>query len=695
MASPSSPWLQHTWALFLEERERWLLWLPVFLGMGIAIYFVLPSEPDWRFGAIALLLLASLVALWPAGRLWLLPALFVSGGITIAALRTLSVAAPLVVESLGPLRLEGTLLAVDSGDSGTRLVLQDLMLEGVPPEQTPFKVRLRAGRAAADLLPGSRLSMTAELMPPPPPAEPGAFDFGRQAYFDQLGAVGFSYGLPSVVGQSEAQGWALWWSELRNTISKRVRAVLADDTGTVSDALITGERTAISEAMLQAYRDSGLAHLLSISGLHVSLIAGLIFLVVRGGLSLVPPIALRFPIKKWAAVVAGLTMPFYLFLVGASVPTQRSCLMVLLVLLAVLLDRRALSMRLIAWAAVVVLLVAPESLLSASFQMSFAAVTVLIAAYENYSQRAPRERGWTQRLWLYVAGVAVTSLLASAATTPFAVFHFNRIALYGVFANLVAVPLTAFWIMPLILLTYLLLPFGLEEIALVPLGWGVDVINSAAVFIASWPGAALLVPAMPLWGLLCVTVGGLWICLWSKRWRWGGALPLLVGLLSPVTATLPQLLISGDAKVIALSDDDGRLWLSTTRAGRFSSESWLRRRAQEDPQLWADAALGAQLRCDSLGCLYRYEEKVIALVFDRQAAEEDCGLADVVIATVPLPRACAAAVTLDRFDLWREGGHALTLTDEVTVETVFQSRGDRPWNPGRVQGADETPEDSD
>lgn len=686
-------------ATLAEERERWALWLPVFLGSGIAFYFALPVEPAPHWAAAALL--PGLLLTWRLQSYRFLgwAVLSLAVGFSLALARSNWVAAPLLAERLGPLGIEGTLAEIETSDGGTRLLLGDLVIEGLPPEETPRFIRLRAGKAAESLMPGSRLSAFAELLPPPGPAEPGAFDFGRQAYFDQLGAVGFSYGMPDVVAEALADGWALWWSRLRHDISLRVRQELSGDAGGVADALISGERGALSAEVEQAFRDSSLAHLLSISGLHVSLVAALIFFVVRAGLALIPSVALNFNTKKWAAVVAASFMPFYLLLVGAAVPTQRSCFMVLIVLLAVLVDRRALSMRLIAWAAVVVLVLQPEALLSASFQMSFAAVAALIAAYEKWDRRLEGGREEPLgRLWLYVIGILLSSAIASLATGPFAVFHFNRLALYGVAANLLAVPISTFWVMPWIVLSYLLMPFGLEGLVMPFIGWGCEAIIWVAETVAALPGASLSIPAMPSWGLILLSLGGLWLCLWSKTWRYWGLLPILIGVISPLFVKQPQLLVSGDAKVLAITDEAGRLWLSTSRAGRFSAETWLRRRAQEEVLVWdkPDEALEKQLRCDALGCIYSYQGQEIALIFDPQAIEEDCASADLVVSLEPLPESCAAPIKIDRFDLWREGTHTIRFDpDGVVIKSVADSRGQRPWNPQKGGTLDPELEESD
>jgi len=348
---------------------------------------------------------------------------------------------------------------------------------------------------------------------------------------------------------------------------------------------MTGVRSAIPLSLMKSIRNSGLAHLLAISGLHVGLVAGILFIGLRALLALVPPIALRYPIKKWAAAAALLGALAYSIISGATVPTQRAFLMIGLVLAAVILDRRGLSMRMVAWAAAVILLLRPESLLGASFQLSFAAVTALIAAYEVLRNRRvygnAGRRSWFRVFLIYLGGVALTTLIAGAATAPFAIYNFNRMADFGLVANLVGVPVTALWIMPFAVAAFALMPFGLESIALAPMGWGLDVLVWVAKSVAAWPGAITLIPAMPTWGLAVVAIGGLWLTIWRTRWRLLGGPLIVVGLASVFAVTPPDVLIGGRGKVMAVRSAGGALMVSDARKSKFGQGVWLRRAGLE------------------------------------------------------------------------------------------------------------------
>ena len=290
---------------------------------------------------------------------------------------------------------------------------------------------------------------------------------------------------------------------MRGRINDRIRAALPGETGEIAAALITGARGGISEETNQAMRDSGLFHVLSISGLHMAIMAGTVFWLLRTLLASVPALALRFAIKKWAAAGALATASFYLALSGAAVPTVRAFLMMSIMLVAVTLDRPAITMRNVALAALLILVVAPESLFDPSFEMSFAAVIALVALYEWLSGRARPSLGdispvWRglRKVWVLFAGAALTTLAASIAIAPFAVYHFHRMTHYGLLANLLAAPLVSLLIMPMALISLILMPFGLEALPLAAMGVGIEAMVAIGEWVARLPGAVSVLPAI-------------------------------------------------------------------------------------------------------------------------------------------------------------------------------------------------------
>jgi len=674
----------------LAERDRWVLWLPVGLGSGVALYFGLPVEPVAWSGAVALAVAILVAALWrrnPPAMLAALAVATMAAGFAAAQWRAAAVAAPVMTQEMRG-TLVGRIVAVEPTERGRRIIVVAESFARLRPDELPARVRVTLG-AEPPLAAGDRVRAPAMLRPPPAPAAPGAVDFQRMAWFEGIGGVGFALGRAEVIEPGEDGGagarFAAWLDALRGDLHARVVAVVPGAAGAVASALLTGIRGDIPEAADEAMRDSGLAHLLSISGLHMSLVAGTVFLLVRGGLALIPAVALRHPIKKWAALAALLAAGFYTLLAGAPVPTQRAFVTVAVVAVAVLVDRTAISLRVVGWAAAAILLLRPDSLLGASFQMSFAAVVALVAVWETWGRHlATRgDTGLAARAAAYVFGIAMTSLVAGLATTPYALYHFDRLVHYGIAANMVAVPLTAVWIMPLGLAALLLMPFGLEAVALVPMGWGVEAVLQTAAIVAAWPGAVALVPAMPDWALGAVTLGGLWLALWRRPWRLAGLAPVVAGLASLAFAVPPDVLASEDGRLLAVRAADGGYHVSSGRRGAFMREMWLRRAGSEDWETFpAGASADGRLVCDAEGCLYRTAAgEIVALAWETAAMAEDCRLATIVVAIVPVRRRCPSArLVIDSRDLRRDGGHALWLRpDGPRVATVDGERGARPW----------------
>ncbi|MBM3613750.1 MAG: ComEC family competence protein, partial [Alphaproteobacteria bacterium] len=452
-------------AAFAAERERWPLWLPVALGLGIGIYFLLPREPWlWSGPVLAALLLAVTVRLrlrgsvrgaWTAGLV-----AAVALGFAVAQLRTESMPPPLDPPRRAMV-LEGVVQQVDRLPNGRRVVLAQVRLveaggapvaaEAAEPWARTVRVRLRNDDRAANPTPGDRVRIRALIRAPMPPAMPGSFDFQRAAFFQGLGASGFALGPLSVIAPGVPAGsFAQALAFTRHSIVERVQDALPAREAGIAAALLTNVVTSIPPPDMQAMRDAGLAHLLAVSGLNIGIVCGFFLLGLRLLLAAIEPIALRYPIKKWAAVGALIGTYAYMLLAGANVPVQRAFLMAAIVLVGVLFDRAASPMRLLAWAAAAILLVQPEALLGASFQMSFAAVAALVAAWEGLRRllAARAEHGARHRLLLKAGGLIATSFVASAATMPFAIYHFDRLAAYSVLANAIAVPLTSVWVMP-------------------------------------------------------------------------------------------------------------------------------------------------------------------------------------------------------------------------------------------------------
>lgn len=688
----------------VEERERWVLWVPVFLGAGIALYFAMPGEPPpwsgllFTLGVFGLYLLAG--ERLPL-RLALGALLALGVGFTAVEARTTWLRTPILQRPLGPVPVEGRVANVERLDKGVRVTLADPHIPRLTPDLTPPAVRIRLRPTDTAPPAGTRVRILAALRPPPDSPEPGAYDFRRSAFYQGIGAVGFAFKTPEVVAPAPV-GIVGWINDrvvaLRELIADRVAARLSGAPAMIAIALLNGEQTGIPPDDLQAMRVSGLQHILSISGLHISLVAALFYFFARAALALWEGVALRYPIKKWAAAFAILATLAYMMLVGAQVPTLRSVLMTALAMVAILADRSVLSPRAIAVAGILCLLYQPEQLPGPSFQMSFGAVLALISAYEVLRgplNRWRKDGGWLRRAALFVGGLCLTSIISTIATMPFCLYHFQQVANYGVLANLIGIPITELWIMPLCLLAYVAMPFHLEGWIIDMIGWGCDGILWTARITAALPGAALHGAALSDLAFGLLVVGGLWLMLWRRRWRLAGLAPIALGcVLAPLTPR-PDMVVSGGGTMVAVRDGGGKLWLSSSRGGGFEVETWGKRDGGEGrPPAWPTVGTDdGSLRCDSLGCLYHPDlyrperrdpaapdGRLVAIAWTRDALAEDCDNADLVISRVPAA-GCDAPRVIGPDVLAARGAHALYFErGGVRIETVHDPQSKRPWD---------------
>jgi competence protein ComEC len=666
----------------LGGSVRLLLWVPVAMGAGIATYFALGTEPAaWIGATLALAALAGalLCRAWPLPRLLL--ALLCAAGVGFAAAQHRTTTLPPLAEV--PARaviVIATVKEVEALPEGRRVRLGTVTV-GEAAFGRDLRLRLRDGDVTA-LGPGDRIQIRALLRAPAPPATPGGFDFQRFAFFDGLGAVGTALGPVTVLVPGAESGVSLWLAGVRQVVLARVGGAVSGAEGAVAAALLTGARAAIPPDELAAMRDSGLAHLLSVSGLHVAIVAGVVFGTVRLLLA-VTGIALVVHAKKVAAV-AGIIAAFgYMLLTGSEVPMQRAVAMAALFALAVLIDRHGIGMRALALAAIVVLAFQPEAVLGPSFQMSFGAVLALIAAYEAgkpWLDRVRAAKGWPARLAAGLLLLCFTSLVASAATAPFAAWHFQRVQVYGIVANALAVPLTSLIVMPAGLAGLLLMPLGLEGLALAPMGWAVGAILWAARTVAAWPGAAPLTPAMPGWGIVAIAAGLLALALCRGRVAIAGILPLALGLASPWMVAQPDVIMNPTARIIALRTEGGYAAQAVSGASRIEREMIAARLGVATLGPLPDGRKG-DLACTGAACTLSGPGGQAILLLRPGPHEVRCDDAALVIAAEPLRGRCRPAPMIDRFSVWREGAHAAWFTADGGVRVVSDRslRGDRPW----------------
>lgn len=684
--------------LLEAERDRWFLWLPVFFGIGIALYMGLEAEPPFAAAVAPALAALALVAAWRAGPFAIplgVGLAAIACGVAATKLRTELVRAPVLERQIYRVDVAGFIERVEPRQTrGPRVTLAVQRVGRLEPAALPHRVRVRFLRAAPGLAPGQPVQFKATLAPPARPSLPGDFDFARTAFYQGIGGVGFAMAPPRPAPElGSPPVWLqvrAWIERRRQHIGERVRAALAGEVGGLANALMTGERGGVSQTTMDAYRDAGILHILAISGLHMAIMAGSVFVFLRFLLACIPALALRYPIKKWAAAAAACAALAYLMVSGSSFATIRAFIMILVMLLAVMLDRPAIALRNVAIAGLAIMIFVPESLFNVGFQMSFAAVVALVAAYEAWAdrrRRTPRTTvapGLFGQIGLFIVGIIASTVIAGIAVAPFAAFHFHQSQQLAVLANLIAVPVCNVIVMPAALAAFVAMPFGLEAIPLWVMGRGIEVMTWTAKTVAGLPGAVTRVPAFPVHTFALIVLGGLWLCIWRRRWRLFGCVAVVAGIAVAPFMTRPDALVGREGRLVAVRAPDGRLAALGGRTGAYELRRWLQH--DGDGRSVREARRAGPYRCDEAGCTAMVKKVLFAVSRHPRALADDCRRAGLLVLRFPKPGGCVTqAPVIDFFALRREGTHAVFVDDggDIRIETVAAARGDRPWSQRR------------
>ncbi|WP_224405191.1 ComEC/Rec2 family competence protein [Afifella sp. IM 167] len=670
----------------LEER-RFFLFVAVAFALGALVYFALPREPllGALLPAALFAALAAFLSWWrggPFGLLVLLAALL--AGASAAKLRVESLTAPQLERTMSG-EVRGRVLDIEiRAGRAPRAVLDSVRIAKIGKARTPERIRLTFRGDPPPL--GSIVTARARLSPVPGPAMPGGYDPARAAFFDGIGAGGFVFGSFTVIEEPRGFRPLGILAALRQRVAARIADASPGEAGAVAVALLVGERGLIGEETAETLRVAGLAHILAISGLHMMLMAGTTFWLVRAGMALMEGAALGWPLRKIAAIAALAVGTFYLAISGGNVATIRAFVMAGVMFAAILVDRPALSLRNLAIAAFIVVALQPESVAEPGFQMSFAAVAALISVWELWRER-PVDRlaeppSWPWRLTRRLAGallaIALTTLVAGFATAPFAAYHFGRFASYSLLGNLLAMPLVSLVVMPAGLLSLALMPFGLDPLPLAVMTTGIDLVLAAARWVSGLPGSSLSIAPFPAWTLLIATAGFLWLCLWRSPVRLYGLVPLLVGaLLAAALSSNADLIVEESGKAIAARGADGILRVEGARAGSYLADMWLtNERAGE-------GGLAEGFLCDGEACLFAMKGGLrLSHVLSPLAFAEDCDKADVIVTALPAPPGCRAPIVIDRERLAARGAHALRVGSAGPAKSDIRTARPamrRPW----------------
>ena len=640
------------------EQERLIAWLPFWLALGIALYFALPYEPNiWlTLGIFELWLLVFYLCRYKNMHLFFIAGIFIFGGFLNIQAHTLYHAKR--VESFAaptPTYLRGQIKDISVSTKGkTRLLLHNAA-DFDQPLKGDFRITVMP--APQNLAIGKCVETVATVFPREPLPVLNGHRLDRKYFYENLSAIGYTNSETFIIDcppQHRKNTFLYRLNSLRGNITNYLDNTLNNTESGIADAILLGEKTHIPTAITDNYRNSGLAHFLSVSGLHMGAIAGLIFLVIRFLLALFPMIALRFDTKKIAAVASLIFSACYLLISGMAIPAIRAYIMTTVVLIGIIFNRQAISLRMVSFAALAVLIIAPQALISVSFQMSFAAVYALVAFYESYKRKPYRRRGIFGTVFLYLSGIVICDFVASLATAPFSLYHFHRLALYTSLGNLLAGPLIGLYIMPTLLLCLAALPFHLAFYPLKALGFGIDILNRITDFVAHLPHSVWQTDALPFWGFILIVLGGFWLCIWQQKWRRLGIIPIVIGILPLFwPSAKPDMVFSPHGADISLRDNAGDLVMLPRQNDNWVRNLWienlqlkpLSRREQQNLNI-------AQLKCNETACVYKN-----VITFDR-----------------------AGNIKLNNRQIDNSAGGYIYLTPEPYWKPLWNKSQQRPWN---------------
>ncbi|WP_203294345.1 ComEC/Rec2 family competence protein [Maricaulis parjimensis] len=676
------------------EAESPAVMLALAVMAGCALYFSRSFQPDAGLWIGAVIVLAGTVCLvllmtrfGQAGRPNnLLLALVVLAGIGLGLWRSdmrsqAFEEAPVIASGQRAIGFQGWLESVDRNAQG-----RSRLLIAIPASDGHPAYRVRVLGNAGDQGPGDWISVRAVVEPPRQAVMPGGYDGAFQAYFQRLAATGYAVETaragPVLVSDDPLLAARQGLARFRASLADHIRHRLPGRSGGVAAALLSGDRSGIDRADVEALRAAGLGHLLAISGLHMALLAGGLFFAIRAGLAGFTRWSRAHDPARPAALLALIAALAYLLLSGAAIPTQRAFIMTAAMLGAVILRRRALSFHTLAMAVLLVLMLRPEAILSPGFQMSFAAVTALMATAQAWqARRQPRtrfsDRGVVRD---FLGGLATTSLVAGLATGGFAAFHFHRMASFGLAGNLMVMPVFSLLVMPAGILGLCLMPFGLDAVPLWIMGWGIDRVLDVSHWVASWPGALQPLAGAPGWVLAVYTAGFLVLLLTTRRNRLVGLCLMGMAGLAWAQHAPADIFITGQGVVVTRDTPSGDWQVSDARRDRFAVRVFLESVAETERPGRAVQA------CDQQGCRLDAGDGALRIVhLDRpEQWREDCRRADLLILHVSLPdhvqRQCGAMIAdLTRPDAWSP---ALIWLGEAGIQRLrqVQTAGSlRPW----------------
>ncbi len=665
---------------FLSEFK--IEWLVVFFAVGIGIYFWLPFEPKLWVVVVSIVFLL-LFALRISNSLVIIILIMLLSGIGRSTWHSKALNTVTLPKADRAYTVTGWIKAVEKPSSRFRWLIKVEVIEGLNSKNTPKYIRTTVYDNSYKV--GDQIKITSVLSAPPFPAIPGGYDTARAAYFREIGGYGYAISRAQKAEfniQNKFEKIQRRVAQYRFSLAERILEKSPSDTAGLQVALLTGIRSYIPQDQTDTLRVAGLAHVLAISGLHMGLVAGSVYYLATLFFACIIPLSRRMDIRKISAAVGIFAALSYLILSGASVATQRAFIIAVLVFLAVILDRRAFSLRSVAIAAFITLMWHPEVLLSAGFQMSFAAVTALVVVYRNWDKYRSYDHNPTMisRGWKSISSLTLTSLVAGLATAGFAAIHFNRMATYGLLGNVIAMPVFTFWVMPAALAVFVAFPLGLEEMPLLVMGRGLEILLELSNWVAGLNGAITYVTSPPAWLIGGYGVAFTSLCLGRIALRYLAAIIMVICFLSWLQQPLPNMRISSEGQVSFWQN--GRL-LTSSRSDRFGREQFMRQSASLDQEVRNYSEGFAS--CDDLGCLLDVKGKTISVVNHPSEVPLSCHDSHMVILTKrsagPVAKRACEAILIDETSFKQDGAYNVYISKTAIrlKPSITQKRRNRPW----------------
>jgi competence protein ComEC len=599
---------------FVEEKENWILWLPAFLGFGMWSYFVISFEPNIKIVLTILLTSLSIVGIFyffiQNKKILLLstPIIALILGFFLANQFAIHTYTPRIEKLMDGVNVYGKVENIKFYNKygiEKRVIIKVFKIKGVT--NPPAKIRLNVRNNITNIKTGDIVRFRAKLIPLGSPVYPNSYDFSKRAYFDKIGATGQLVGWFEVI-KSGDYSFSEKVDNLQNKISDKILKTIDQPEAGVAIALLVGERGLIQQDKLEDMQYSGLAHLIAISGLHMVIVVLIFFGLTRFLLSRSQKITLNYDIKKTAAVMALIGGFAYLIITGMPISAKRAYVMIALMLTAIIIDRQPTAMRSLALAAIIILCFNPYIVTSPSFQMSFSAVVGLITGFGILKQYGINlfGRNIFTKFLFYMISVLVGSIVAEIFISPISMYHFNNYTPYNMLANLVAMPLTSFFVMPMGIISFPAMALGIENLTLTPMSWGISWILEIAHKVVTMENSVFIIGQLPPTAMFLFTIGGMWLCFWKRAWRFFAIIPVAIGLAIVFTHELPDIIIDEKAKFFAVKDDDGKLYFSKQPRSNFKEEIIREKNGEKELRLAEDFPKWQEGRTRSLSCGKQY-----------------------------------------------------------------------------------------